>query len=74
MPCGGPLKYTRAELLEAYGKKSRAGEKPLTEAHIDAIEAKQLERNPDWKKDGPLIVYWPDIANATGAGTYAGNF
>ena len=75
MPMAGPLTYTRAELLRSYGKDDhRNGEKPLIDAGIDAIEAKQLERNPNWKKGDPLLVYWNDIAEVTGAVARPGDF
>ena len=75
MPLAGPLEFTRAELLRSFGKKDkRNGEKPLTDAHIDAIEAKQLERNPKWKPGDKLLVHWQDIADATGAVARPGDF
>jgi len=75
MPLAGPLTYTREELLRTYGREDRRnGEKPLTTAHVDAIEAKQLERNPNWKKGDALLVHWSDIAEATGAVARPGDF
>ena len=74
MPLAGPLKFTRAELLRKYGVDVRSGEKPLTDADIDAIEARQLERDPNWKKGDLLLVYWSDIAKAIGAEAYHGDF
>ena len=73
MPLAGLLTFTREELLRTFGGSSN-GEKPLTAAHMDAIEAKQLERNPNWKKGDDLLVQWSDIEEATGAVARPGNF
>jgi len=74
MPLAGALTYSREELLRSYGRQFEGGSKPLTDAHIDTIEAKQLERNPDWKPGDPLLVHWQDIEDATGAVARPGDF
>jgi len=65
--------HTREELLAIHGRKSRDG-RPFTEAHIAAIEAKQSSRIPGWRPGHRLVVFWKDIAEATGAVARPGDF
>ena len=74
MPLAGPLTFSREKLLRTFGRQFEGGSKPLTDDHINSIEAKQLERNPNWKPGDPLLVHWEDIADATGAKAYVGDF
>ncbi len=59
--------YTREGLLATYGREHEDGSEPLTAAHVDAIEKKQAERIPGWQPGHRLVVFWRDIAEATGA-------
>lgn len=61
---------TREELLTMFSR----GRRPLTEVHVDEIEQKQAERIPGWQPGHRLVVFWKDIADATGAKAYPGNF
>ena len=80
MPLAGPLIYSREELRDIYFKRKKLWLKDRTENDqeyiaqttplLDAIEAKQTERNPNWKKGDALLVYWKDIQEATGALAY----
>lgn len=71
----GHQMQTREELLASFGgERKRDSSRPMTAAHVDAIEAKQAERIPGWKPGHRLVVYWSDIAEATGAVARPGDF
>lgn len=74
MPLAGPLKFTRAELAEDFGTKHRDTARAITEAQIDAIEAKQVERNPNWKPGDKLLVHFKDLEEAVGLVVRWGDF
>ena len=75
MPHAGPLSFTRERLLELFGFENHPpGERKLTSEDIDIIEGFQIKRNPHWKNGDPMLVYWKDIADLTGAKAYIGNF
>lgn len=65
--------HTRESLLKSYGQPrlskvtGRVLERALTDANIDTIEEKQAERIPGWQPGHRLVVFWRDIADATGA-------
>jgi len=69
---------TREELLAEYGRETSAhessNERPLTTVNVDAIEKKQAERIPGWQPGHRLVVFWRDIAKATGAVAHPGSF
>ena len=62
--------HTREELCGIF----LAGRRLVRMEDIDAIEAKQSERIPGWKPGDRLVVFWQDIADATGAKAHTGNF
>lgn len=66
---------TRKELLDAFGRECKAerDSRPMTAAHINAIEARQSERIPGWKRGDRMVVYWSDISEATGSGARFGD-
>lgn len=65
--------HTRESLLKSFGQPrlsevtGRVLDGALTDADIDAIEKKQAERIPGWQPGDRLVVFWRDIADATGA-------
>ncbi len=65
--------HTSAELLTTYGRSFKEGGRPFTEAHIREIEKKQADRIPGWQPGDRLVVFWKDIADATGAKVYGYN-
>jgi hypothetical protein len=65
--------HTREELTSMCLRSLERG-RSLNTADIDAVEAKQAERIPGWKPGDRLIVFWKDIADATGAKAYVGDF
>jgi len=62
--------HTREELLRMFSR----GKRKLTEAQVDELEKNQADRIPGWQPGHRLVVFWRDIANATGAEAYPGNF
>lgn len=57
MPFAGPHAFSEKELREDF---------KLEEAEIKAIEAMQLERNPNWKKGDKLLTKFSEVSHKTG--------
>jgi hypothetical protein len=57
MPLAGPLSFTADELRTQF---------ELSDAEIKAIEEKQPERNPSWKKGDKLLTHFHDVSHKTG--------
>jgi hypothetical protein len=67
--------YTYADLLKTYGgDRRRESDRAFTPEHAKAIEALQPERLPGWQKGDQMLVFWDDIAKATGAHARPGDF
>ena len=66
--------HTRAELLQTYGREKHDGSRALSSDDVTKIENAQLQRIPGWKPGNRMVVFWRDIADATGARAFPGNF
>lgn len=67
--------YTRERLLRVFGGAKRPADKrAFTPADADKIEALQPERLPGWVPGDRMLVFWEDIAEATGAEVSGINF
>jgi len=65
---------TRDDLLKTFGgEKRKLSVRAFTAAHADAIESLQLKRLPGWQKGDRMLVFWQDIADATGAVAHCGD-
>ena len=70
-----PLMLTYQQLSETYvGRRFIGNNRTFDVKHADEIEVLQQERLPGWQKGDHMLVYWSDIAKATGAVAYCGNF
>lgn len=66
----GPTQmHTHADLLKTFGGRGRG----FTIAHANEIEALQPTRLPGWQEGDRMLVFWDDIAKATGAVAFCGD-